>query len=100
VQLITFVCFVQAVVLILVGAAVMLGILTAAAAMLARDFKHLSHAVRSRLARAQAESAARQTASAAPVGQPRVVVVAMISDLLAAAGMVGVSSYVAYSVAF
>jgi hypothetical protein len=104
VQVITLVCFVQAVVLILVGGAVMLGIATAAAGMLARDLKQLSRAVGTRLARTRADAAAktatRQTAHAGTSGQQPVVVLAMLSDLIAAAGMMGVSGYVAYSVAF
>jgi hypothetical protein len=100
-ELITLVCLVQALILIVVGSVVMLGLTTAMMKRLAQDVAQLAAVPRMWLCREQGHGAVAQQSRR--VGQehgPMAAVRALMSDLLAAASLVGLSGYVAWSAAF
>ncbi|HVC97928.1 MAG TPA: hypothetical protein VND64_29930 [Pirellulales bacterium] len=103
-ELVTLVCLAQSLVLIVVGSVVMLGVTTAMVKLLARDATQLAAELRAwqfgERGHGASPGAARRPKG---VGQEHGLmgtIRALLSDLLAAASLVSLSGYVAWSVAF
>ena len=100
-ELITLVCLVQALILIVVGSVVMLGLTTAIMKRLAREVTQLAAALPMWLCREQGHGAvARPPRRVGLENGPMGAVHDLLSDLLAAVSLVSLSGYVAWSAAF